>query len=188
MDGDSGMSARRKVCVVVNSRANYGRIKTVLRALRDHHAVQLQLLVGASALLHRFGKRSSSAPPLRGRLGQMVCVTRFTNRFNDCNGHFAARLRVGQQPQYDQSTPFAKLHAFTLFGERTQWPDRYQLQCGETTVCKLRNWVVSTGDDAGRFSGAQQRAAVGNGTQRGGTCAGHGDGPATNRQTINGLT
>jgi UDP-hydrolysing UDP-N-acetyl-D-glucosamine 2-epimerase len=49
------MSARRKVCVVVNSRANYGRIKTVLRALRDHHAVQLQLLVGASALLHRFG-------------------------------------------------------------------------------------------------------------------------------------
>ncbi len=55
MDRVSGMSARRKVCVVVNSRANYGRIKTVLRALRDHPAVQLQLLVGASALLHRFG-------------------------------------------------------------------------------------------------------------------------------------
>lgn len=49
------MSALRRVCVVVNSRANYGRIKTVLRALRDHRVVQLQLLVGASALLHRFG-------------------------------------------------------------------------------------------------------------------------------------
>ncbi len=47
---------RRKVCVVVNSRANYGRIKSVLKAVRDHGDLQLQLVVGASALLHRFGK------------------------------------------------------------------------------------------------------------------------------------
>ena len=46
---------KRKVCVVVNSRANYGRIKTVLRALRDHPSIELQLVLGASALLHRFG-------------------------------------------------------------------------------------------------------------------------------------
>ena len=46
---------KRKVCVVVNSRANYGRIKTVLRALKYHSKVQLQLIVGASALLERFG-------------------------------------------------------------------------------------------------------------------------------------
>ncbi|MGB2931784.1 MAG: UDP-N-acetylglucosamine 2-epimerase, partial [Methyloceanibacter sp.] len=46
----------RKVCVVVNSRANYGRIKTFLRAAADHPDLELQLIVGASALLYRFGK------------------------------------------------------------------------------------------------------------------------------------
>jgi UDP-hydrolysing UDP-N-acetyl-D-glucosamine 2-epimerase len=46
----------RKVCVVVASRSNYGRIKSVLTAIRDHPDLQLQLVVGASALLHRFGK------------------------------------------------------------------------------------------------------------------------------------
>jgi UDP-hydrolysing UDP-N-acetyl-D-glucosamine 2-epimerase len=47
--------ARRKVCVVVNSRANYGRIKSVLNAIKDHPALDLQLIAGASALLWRFG-------------------------------------------------------------------------------------------------------------------------------------
>lgn len=46
----------KKVCVVVNSRANYGRIKSVLRAVEDHPGLDLQLVVGASALLHRFGQ------------------------------------------------------------------------------------------------------------------------------------
>jgi UDP-hydrolysing UDP-N-acetyl-D-glucosamine 2-epimerase len=46
---------RRKVCVVVNSRANYGRIKTFLKAAADHPALELQLVVGASALLYRYG-------------------------------------------------------------------------------------------------------------------------------------
>ncbi len=45
----------RKICVVVNSRANYGRIKSVMRAVSKHPKLELQLLVGASALLHRFG-------------------------------------------------------------------------------------------------------------------------------------
>ena len=45
----------KKICVVVNSRANYGRIKTVMRSLVDHPQTELQLIVGASALLHRFG-------------------------------------------------------------------------------------------------------------------------------------
>ena len=46
---------RRKICVVVNSRANYGRIKSVLVAARDHPTLDVQMIVGASALLHRFG-------------------------------------------------------------------------------------------------------------------------------------
>jgi UDP-hydrolysing UDP-N-acetyl-D-glucosamine 2-epimerase len=46
---------KRKVCVVVNSRANYGRIKSVLRAIRNNPDLDLILIVGASALLWRFG-------------------------------------------------------------------------------------------------------------------------------------
>jgi UDP-hydrolysing UDP-N-acetyl-D-glucosamine 2-epimerase len=49
------MSKKRKVCVVVASRANYGRIKSVLQAIKDHPDLQLQLVVSASALLYRFG-------------------------------------------------------------------------------------------------------------------------------------
>ena len=46
---------KRKVCIIVNSRANYGRIKSVLEALKSHQAIDLQLVVGASAVLTRFG-------------------------------------------------------------------------------------------------------------------------------------
>ena len=49
------MSDRRKVCVVVASRANYARIKTVLGAVRDHPDLELQVVAGASTLLERFG-------------------------------------------------------------------------------------------------------------------------------------
>ena len=45
-----------KVCVVVASRANYGRVKYLLKALKDHSLIELQILVGASLLLERFGK------------------------------------------------------------------------------------------------------------------------------------
>lgn len=51
----SKASGRRKVCVAVHSRANYGRIKSVLQAIRDNPALELQLIVGASGLLHRYG-------------------------------------------------------------------------------------------------------------------------------------
>ncbi len=48
-------SKKRKICVVVNSRANYGRIKSVLREINKSPTLELQLILGASALLHRFG-------------------------------------------------------------------------------------------------------------------------------------
>jgi UDP-hydrolysing UDP-N-acetyl-D-glucosamine 2-epimerase len=47
---------KKKICVVVASRANYGRIKSALTAINQHPALELQLVVGASALLYRFGK------------------------------------------------------------------------------------------------------------------------------------
>ena len=46
----------RKICVVVASRANYGRVKYVLKAIEEHADLQLQLIVSASMLLDRYGK------------------------------------------------------------------------------------------------------------------------------------
>jgi UDP-hydrolysing UDP-N-acetyl-D-glucosamine 2-epimerase len=51
----SKVTGRRKVCVAINSRANYGRIKSVLLAIRENPKLELQLIVGASGLLQRFG-------------------------------------------------------------------------------------------------------------------------------------
>jgi len=45
----------RNICVVVGSRANYSSIKSVMRAVRENPDLELQLIVGASALLDRFG-------------------------------------------------------------------------------------------------------------------------------------
>ena len=50
-----GTNGKRKVLIVVNSRANYGRIKIVMREVKNHPKLELQLIIGASALLHRFG-------------------------------------------------------------------------------------------------------------------------------------
>ncbi len=45
----------RKICVVVGSRANYSSIKSAMQAIEDHPELELQLVVGASALLDRYG-------------------------------------------------------------------------------------------------------------------------------------
>jgi len=45
----------RKVCVVITARPSYARIKTVLEAIQQHPRLRLQLVVGASALLERYG-------------------------------------------------------------------------------------------------------------------------------------
>jgi UDP-hydrolysing UDP-N-acetyl-D-glucosamine 2-epimerase len=45
----------RKICVVITARPSYSRIKTVLEAVRSHPELELQLVVGASALLERYG-------------------------------------------------------------------------------------------------------------------------------------
>jgi UDP-hydrolysing UDP-N-acetyl-D-glucosamine 2-epimerase len=45
----------RRVCVVITARPSYARIKAVLEATRRHPGLKLQLIVGASALLERYG-------------------------------------------------------------------------------------------------------------------------------------
>lgn len=47
--------SKRKICIVVASRANYGRIRSVMSAIQAHDDLELQLIVGSSALLYRFG-------------------------------------------------------------------------------------------------------------------------------------
>jgi UDP-hydrolysing UDP-N-acetyl-D-glucosamine 2-epimerase len=45
----------KKICVVVNSRANYARIKSVLEHIKKSKKLKLQLVLGASSLVERFG-------------------------------------------------------------------------------------------------------------------------------------
>ncbi|MBI5625539.1 MAG: UDP-N-acetylglucosamine 2-epimerase (hydrolyzing) [Elusimicrobia bacterium] len=49
----------RKIAVFIGNRANYGSIKSVMRALKERDDVKLQTIVGASALLDRFGSIAS---------------------------------------------------------------------------------------------------------------------------------
>ena len=45
----------KKICVVIGSRANYSSIKSAMHAIDEHENLELYLLVGASAILDRFG-------------------------------------------------------------------------------------------------------------------------------------
>jgi UDP-hydrolysing UDP-N-acetyl-D-glucosamine 2-epimerase len=46
----------RKVCVVLVDRANYGRLKPVMRAVAAHPALQLQVVAAGTMVLERFGQ------------------------------------------------------------------------------------------------------------------------------------
>ena len=45
----------KKICVVVASRANYARVKYLMKAIKSHPKLELILILGASALLDRYG-------------------------------------------------------------------------------------------------------------------------------------
>jgi len=47
-------TAKRKVCVVLVDRANYGRLKPVMRAIADNPALELQVLAAGTMVLERF--------------------------------------------------------------------------------------------------------------------------------------
>tara|TARA_B100001057_G_scaffold501091_1_gene620423 strand:+ start:281 stop:1450 length:1170 start_codon:yes stop_codon:yes gene_type:complete len=47
---------KKKICVSINNRANYARIKTLLNEIRKNKNFELQILLGASAILSRFGQ------------------------------------------------------------------------------------------------------------------------------------
>lgn len=53
------MPTPRKVCIVITARPSYARVRTLLSALRDHPAIELQIVGTASLLSGRFGSAVS---------------------------------------------------------------------------------------------------------------------------------
>ncbi|MBX7167451.1 MAG: UDP-N-acetylglucosamine 2-epimerase (hydrolyzing) [Pirellulales bacterium] len=47
-------NGKRTVCVVLVDRANYGRLKPVMRAIQEHPALELQVLAAGTMVLERF--------------------------------------------------------------------------------------------------------------------------------------
>src|ERR1700716_2735562 len=45
---------RRKICVVLVDRANYGRLKPVMRAIYEHPSLELQVIAAGTMVLERF--------------------------------------------------------------------------------------------------------------------------------------
>ena len=46
---------KKKIAIVIYSRANYARIKSLLKELKKRKKIELQVILGASALLDKYG-------------------------------------------------------------------------------------------------------------------------------------
>ena len=46
---------KRKICFVINSRANFGRVSLLLKELKKLKNCEMQIILGASSLLYKFG-------------------------------------------------------------------------------------------------------------------------------------
>lgn len=49
------LSKKKTICVVINNRANYARIKTVIFALQKKKNIKTKIILGASSVLDRYG-------------------------------------------------------------------------------------------------------------------------------------
>jgi len=45
----------KKICVFIGSRANYSSIRSAMRAIKEHEKLELQIVLGASAVLDKYG-------------------------------------------------------------------------------------------------------------------------------------
>jgi len=52
------MFEKKRICIFIGSRANYSSIKSVMTAVKEDEDLELQLILGASAVLERFGNIS----------------------------------------------------------------------------------------------------------------------------------
>ena len=46
---------KRTICIVIHNRANYARIKSVMIAIKKRENLKLQVILGSSSILSRFG-------------------------------------------------------------------------------------------------------------------------------------
>lgn len=65
----------RKVCVVITARPSYARIRSALQAIEAEPGLELQLVVGASALLPRFGNAQDVIEAEGFRIDRRVYMT-----------------------------------------------------------------------------------------------------------------
>ena len=52
------MIKKRKICFVINSRANYGRVRLLIKQLKQKKNCEVKVVLGASSLLYKFGNIS----------------------------------------------------------------------------------------------------------------------------------
>lgn len=45
----------KKICVFIGSRANYSSIRSAMRAIQEHEQLELQIVIGSSAVLDKYG-------------------------------------------------------------------------------------------------------------------------------------
>jgi UDP-hydrolysing UDP-N-acetyl-D-glucosamine 2-epimerase len=62
----------KKICVVVNSRANYARVKSLLTEIIKNKKLKLILVLGASATLYRFGEVHNVIRKDRFKINEML--------------------------------------------------------------------------------------------------------------------
>ncbi len=54
------MSIRRKICIIITTRGNYGKMKSVIEAMKKYDNLELQLVIGGGAILDKYGKIADS--------------------------------------------------------------------------------------------------------------------------------
>lgn len=47
---------KRKICLVLTSRGNYGKTKSIIQAANKHDDIELQVIIGGSLVLEKYGK------------------------------------------------------------------------------------------------------------------------------------
>lgn len=63
---------KRKICVVINNRANYARIKSALLVMKKNKKVELQIVLGSSAILDTYGAVSNIIKKDGFKINQIV--------------------------------------------------------------------------------------------------------------------
>ena len=51
---------KRKICLVITTRGNYAKMKSVIRLINDSTDLELQIIVGGGAILQKYGNIAES--------------------------------------------------------------------------------------------------------------------------------